>query len=44
MAKKSKERYYKLKEWSDTEEQYLERLKVIKDKIKGPMIEAELIN
>lgn len=41
--KDSKQRYYKLKEWSQTEKTYLEKLILLRDQVQKPLLEAELI-
>lgn len=43
-AKNSKQRYFKLKEWSQTEKSYVEKLKVIRDQIQKPLRDSNLIS
>lgn len=42
-SKKSKHRVFKLREWSETEQSYMEKLIFLRDKVRKPLLDNHLI-
>lgn len=43
-SKKSKQRFYKLREWAETENAYMEKLLVLRDQVRNPLLQNNIIN